>query len=163
MKQIQLSRGMVALVDDSDFEWLNQWNWYPLKLGKNQIQHYAQGRMDGRQLVTMHRVIMGFPPFDVDHRNTNGLDNQRHNLREATRSQNLHNKAGWSRCGFKGVSFLKPNKLWQARIDVKGKQIHMGYFDTPEEAARAYDEKALELVGPFARLNFSSEQPTKVT
>jgi hypothetical protein len=93
----------------------------------------------------------------VDHRNRNGLDNQRHNLRVATHTQNRVNSGPRSdnRSGFKGVSFCKARNKWQAGLNSKRKYKFLGYFVSPEEAARAYDAAAKSLWGEFAFLNFS--------
>lgn len=94
---------------------------------------------------------------DIDHWNHDALDNRKSNLRPCTETQNNGNMRGYSVTGFKGVSYL-PNsskkKPWRAGIKYHGHGVHLGLYATPEEAARAYDAKALELFGAFAHLNF---------
>ncbi len=103
----------------------------------------------------MHRVIMGITDLDieVDHRDGNGLNNRRDNLRVATPTNNQQNrKYSWASSGMKGVQLLKSGK-YTAGIRYMKKQIHLGTFQTLEDAARAYNTKASELFGEFAHLN----------
>lgn len=103
----------------------------------------------------MHRLIFSLkwtPTTEIDHKNGNGLDNRRENLRIATRSQNAANrfKRGGS-SKFKGVCIA--GKRWKAGIRQDGKSYHLGTFDTEEEAALAYNASATIRFGEFARLN----------
>jgi hypothetical protein len=104
----------------------------------------------------MHKLLTGWD--ETDHKNGNGLDNQRKNLRSATRPQNLWNKGRRSdnTTGFKGVT--KEAHGWRAVIKANGKRRHLGYFTSPELAARAYDAAAVEMHGEFARLNFPDDR-----
>jgi len=105
----------------------------------------------------MHRVIMRAPKGVMcDHRNHNGLDNRKSNLRLCTSAQNQYNKKPKKDCAskYKGVVRRKDCKKWRAKIGFKGKRIHLGYFDDEMDAAMAYDDKAIELFGEFAYLNF---------
>ena len=108
--------------------------------------------------VKMHQVIMGTEEGKViDHINSNGLDNRKTNVRFATSQQNSWNQRkqrGNSRSKYKGVHWEKKRKEWRARITFKGRVVHLGRFDTEEEAAMAYDGKAREFFGEFAWLNF---------
>ncbi len=110
----------------------------------------------------MHREVMGVEDARyVDHRNHNGLDNRRSNLRIATWAENCWNKRkpiSGSSSQFKGVMWDKRRSQWQVQIGHNGKKIFIGYFDDEQEAARAYDAKAKELYGEFAALNFSQQQ-----
>lgn len=104
----------------------------------------------------LHRLIMGEPEgLEVDHRNGDGLDNRRQNLRVATHAQNLANQrlSAANTSGFKGVSFdrTRPNKPWAAYIKHGGRKLFLGRHETREAAAAAYDAKARELFGEFAR------------
>lgn len=154
-KEIQLTRGKVAIVDDEDFEYLNQWKW--------QAEPYSQTYRASRTQKTgftkkkkiyMHRVIMNCPDnMVVDHKNHIALDNRKDNLRIATREQNSKNiMSTKSRSGFKGV--VKQGNKYRARIGVNNRKLYLGLFDTPEDAAKAYDIKAIEVFGEFAFLNF---------
>jgi hypothetical protein len=96
--------------------------------------------VDGKDSIRLHRVIMN--PEDnqiVDHKNRDGLDNRRINLRICTKGENNQNKniAKNNKSGYRGVSLYKPNGRWIARLMVERKAIHLGYFDTPEEANEA--------------------------
>jgi hypothetical protein len=104
----------------------------------------------------MHRLIARPPShLEVDHRNGDSLDNRRKNLRICTRSENQWNRlpSSRNRTGYKGVKRQTKSPRWMARITVRWREIYLGTFDTPEEAARAYDASARHFFGPFARLN----------
>lgn len=154
MKQIKLTQGKFALVDDADYEWLSQFKWY---VDEMRTICYARA-MIGRKAERMHRLILGFEPGDrrlTDHIDGDGLNNQRHNLRECDHSQNLQNKPkhkGKSR--YKGVSWEKRQRKWIAVIKTKTKRIHLGSFEDDIEAAKIYDKAAGQYFGEFACLNF---------
>nr|WP_243767389.1 HNH endonuclease [Paenibacillus agricola] len=104
----------------------------------------------------MHRVITDAPKgYFVDHIDGNPLNNQRHNLRLCTNAQNCRNRGApkGNTSGFKGVTWNTWNGKWQAQIGKDYKRYHAGYFESPSEAARAYNAKATELFGEYARLN----------
>lgn len=150
MKQITLTRGMFAIVDDADFDTLQKYNWQMHKHG------YAT-RKKGLGHISMHREIMNPPSgFDVDHINGNKLDNRRANLRICSRHENTFNQGLRSNnnSGYKGVSWRKQERKWIAQIQANGKRKTIGYFDSAIEAARAYDNAAIEAYGEYARLNF---------
>lgn len=153
MKKIPLTQGLFAMVSDCDFEALNVHKWCAVKLNG---RFYATRKVNGKQLL-MHRSILGLksPKILCDHRNGNGLDNTRENIRNANHSQNNHNKGKQSNntSGFKGVSFVKVSNKWRADIKVNGQGNYLGCFETPEEAAKAYDNAAKRLHGDFAQLN----------
>lgn len=167
MKKIKLSRygknkalKLAALVDDEDFEELNQWCW-AINKGCNTL--YAQ-RMDhsNGKTIQMHRQILGLtdPKIMCDHRDRNGLNNQKDNLRIATKSQNAQNKKGTGKSKFLGV-YLKRGKGYKrdyfaAQIKIKDKNTYIGFFKTEEEAAMAYDKFAIIHHGEFANLNFKT-------
>lgn len=153
MKEIPLTRGQVAIVDNADYTYLSQFKWFAWKDRKNGM-YYAMRSPS----ILMHRVIMGLtdPKIQVDHKNGNGLDNQRENLRTATGRQNQYNQ-GIHRnntSGFKGVYWQKSARKWRAFIKVRGKQVHLGLFDDPQKAAQAYDIAAIHHAGEYAKLNF---------
>lgn len=158
MKEIQLTQGKVALVDDDIFEELNKHKWCAIK-GRN--TYYALRWLKGTQgSILMHHVIL--PPVaghETDHIDQNGLNDQRSNLRPATKSQNAANrgpKPGTSR--YKGVSWHKKIKKWRSCIERREsgrrKQHHLGYFEKEEMAAQAYDQAARNLFGEFVKTNF---------
>lgn len=155
-KVIQLTQGKTTIVDDADFDWLNQYKWY---LGSSRGMFYAKREDRGKE-VKMHRLILGLtdPKIEGDHRDRDGLNNQRNNLRVATRSQNCHNRRSRinSFSKYKGVCFKKQTSKWVARIFTNGKNKHLGYFDLEIEAAVAYNNEALNLHGEFANLNVVS-------
>lgn len=155
MKQIILTRGMVTQVDDEDFEWLNQWNWYAAKQGKK----FYVSRRNGKygRLIHMHRLILGLPDdpkIFADHKDRDGLNNQRDNLRIADRSQNNSNRICIGSSGYLGVfrSSAK-QESWFARIRKRGKITYLGCYVRKEDAALAYNKAAIEIHGEFANLN----------
>jgi len=156
MKTIPLTKGQFALVDDSDFEWLSQWKWCCDHPERGLSEAYATRRVTvggKRRLLYMHRVILGVASGEVDHRDRNGLNNQRHNLRPCTNSQNQMNKPTRRFDRYKGVHFSRLIKRWVAYISKDHKTIHLGCFDYSTDAAIAYNNKAKELHGEFACLN----------
>jgi hypothetical protein len=168
MKEIPLSRHKVALVDDEDFEKLNEHKWLVVNSRGYcyAIRHSTTKRKD-RTSIQMSRVIMKTPKeLQVDHINHNTLDNQKANLRNCSAKENSRNRImkNPSLSGFKGVDYrtikrgLKTYKYIVARIGYNGKIINLGYFSNLESAARSYDAKAKELFGNFANLNFPMEE-----
>ena len=158
MKKIKLTLGKKATVDDEDFKYLNKWNWYASK-GYNTF--YAV-RMSGkpRRAILMHRLILKTPKEkDVDHIDGNGLNNQKTNIRNCTRSQNLYNQYRKNSCGFKGIRKIvincskKTYCYYVSRIMVMGKGYYLGCFKTPTSAAIAYNNAAIKYHKGFAKLN----------
>ena len=152
MKKIKLTKGYEAIVDDKDFDFLNQWKWY--------FAHgYAvrtQNNYPNKPFqVRMHRIILGTPEgMDSDHINRDRLDNRRSNLRICNRSQNISNTFLRSnKSGYKGVSWKKSNNKWVAQITVFGKTLHLGIYSDPKEAAKVYNQAAQKHHGEFAVLN----------
>lgn len=165
MKEIELSKGMVAIVDDCDFDELSRFNWY---LGTTSVVYAIRNIYlpDGkRRTLGMHRQIMQMAGFDiagreVDHRDGNGLDNRRENLRLASHADNMRNKGVScnNTSGFKGIYRVKEGSSWAASIKSAGKACYLGRFNSSVEAARAYDRAAIVLFGEFARLNFPEDR-----
>jgi hypothetical protein len=159
MKSIPLTQGKFALVDDEDYEYLSQWKWFAVRWDKKDGQKifYAARAKNTIGILYMHKVILTVRDgFFVDHKNRNGLDNRRENLRECTVSQNAANKevSKNNKTGYKGVSLIRKTGKYVAQIRHNGKKIRLGQYDTPEEAAMVYDKAAKECHGEFAWLNF---------
>lgn len=157
MRKIPLTQGQFALVDDEDFADLSRFNWQAQRKGPlyYAVRQISTGLTRPRQKkVYMHCAIMGFK--GVDHADGNGLNNQRLNLRPASRSQNGANRKLGSNStnGFKGVSLDKRVGRWQAHIRVNKRRICLGRYSTAESAARVYDEAAKKYFGNYCRLNF---------
>lgn len=153
MKYIKLiNTNRCALVDDGDYDYLRQFTWY---LWNHNGSSYATGIVD-KKYLKMQELLISHPPDTIlDHKNRNGLDNQKGNLRVATYTQNQINQKIRidNTSGYKGVSFDKVNKLWVAQISIKGKIKKLGRYSTKELTACAYNKKAKEIHGEFAVLN----------
>lgn len=149
MRGIELTSGLMALVDDEDYDALNQHSWYAFR---SHCTHYA-ARSDHGHTIYMHRQLLDAQTGqEVDHANGDGLDNRRANLRFATRQQNQQNRR--PRGMYKGVSYHAREQAWRARIKYNGRFIELGHYPTAEMAAREYDRYAPILFGEFARCNF---------
>ena len=153
-KRIPLTQGQFTIVDDADFDWLNQWKWYAARATSTYYAVRKESETD--KSIRMHRLLLNPPPgIESDHINGDGLDNRRSNLRLCTRSQNNANRRKFSLCSsrYKGVSWQKRYRNWRARIWISGKEKQLGLFDDEQKAARAYNRAAIALFGEFARLN----------
>lgn len=159
--------GGSVLIDEADFEFVSQYAW---KVLKNKSVSYATTRVfckccKRQSTVYMHRLLLGLEPGGktiVDHKNHNGLDNRRDNLRACASWQNAHYKRmrkGVEKYSsqYRGVRWVERYRLWEASIKVQGCQRWLGRYDEEKDAALAYDTAARDLVGPFAKLNFPDE------
>ncbi len=157
MKKIPLTQGKFALVDDQDYEWLNQWKWCCHTSKRKSYVERVQ-IIDGKRFsISMHRLILGLEQGDgklADHLDSDGLNNQRHNIRVCD-----YNVNNWNRkvrhdaaSQYKGVSIYRKTK-WKATINFNGKQYWLGSFDCQIKAAKAYNEAATKYHGQFAKLN----------
>ncbi len=158
MKTIPLTQGEFALIDDEDFELVSRHKWFCLVDQKNGKRYAGTNVMrNGKQRgLSMHRLILEHHAAHTDHKDGNGLNNQKENLRPATRAQNGQNRnLQIHSAPFKGVSAYKDTGRWLAGIRVNKKLKYLGYFDDPVAAARAYDAAAVANFGEFARTNKS--------
>lgn len=169
-KEIRLSQDKVAIVDDDDFEWLNQWKWCALKSGRTFYASRGVWDPETRKVkaISMHRLVMGNPRYSrtgptisVDHINGNGLDNRKENLRLVDRIQQAINRPTRvdNKTGQKGVYRLKlRNKdgkvfyeKWRAQIKWDGRRISLGVYDRIEDAIMAYKKAEKEYYGKYSR------------
>lgn len=157
MKKIALTKAKFAIVDDEDYEFINQRKWRFHDQGYA-ISSESVGNLNGKRKFKnyyMHRLIMVTPDdMDTDHINGDKLDNRKINLRICTRAENNRNKLPRknSSSRFKGVFWREDRKKWRAVIFNK-KQIHLGMFTSEIDAAIAYNEAAIKYFGEFAKLN----------
>jgi hypothetical protein len=149
--EIRLSNGMVATVDDHDHQLVSELNWHA---AKNGATYYAYAKRSGKTL-TMHRLVMGILDASdlVDHRDLDGLNNTKANLRICCSATNNMNRKKFKNntSGFKGVVLDNRDMKWQAQIYANGKRVCLGRYASPDEAHRAYVKAAHELHGEFAR------------
>jgi hypothetical protein len=163
-RKIDLGEREWAIVDPQDYYWLSNFKWSVVGYDEHIyaariIRKTEYGRI---KTVYLHREIMKAPKgLLVDHRNNDGLDNRRTNLRLATHSQNCCNrpKKANTSSRFTGVFFMKQRNRWRALIKHHRKSIFLGYYKNDIAAAKAYDEAAKKYHGEFARLNFPEEAP----
>ena len=157
MKQIPLTKGKFAIVDDEDYEELCKFKWHICN-GYAAYDPYYSGKHAAitKKTFFMHRIIANAPEgMVVDHINGNELDNRRENLRVCTHAQNRRNHAknnANNKSGYNGVFKAKDDRFY-AYITFNYKRFHIGSYRTAKDAAIAYNKKAKELFGEFARLN----------
>lgn len=171
MKYIKLTRGFKAIVDDEDYEYLNQFKWC-VNIGKKTNYAVRYATINGRYThILMHREIMNTPKgLDCDHVFHNGLDNRKYieingklvkNLRNCKHSQNMRNYSAYGTSKYLGVSRLGANNRnagkFLASIKINGKTKHLGYFINEIDAAKAYDYYANLYFGEYSNLNFKDE------
>ena len=142
MKNVKLTYNKFALVDNQDFELLNQWKWYAHKDGNTYYAVRGIRKKDKVFRIFMHRVILGLKYKDgkiTDHSNRDGLDNRRENLRVISVAKNAQNHRKYSQntSGYNGVYWSIPNKKWKAQIMVNKRGIYLGYYDDINDAIKA--------------------------
>jgi len=158
MAEIILKTGHKVLIDDEDLEKVSGYGWSIHKPNAGNLEYARTDiRINGkRKLLYLHRFIMNAPKgTKIDHKNHNGLDNRKENLRLATSAQNTRNslRRRDSKTGFKGV--YRQDNRYIAHITVNYKQRKLGSFTSAEDAAKAYDQSARTEHGEFALLNFT--------
>lgn len=167
MKIIKLTKGFETIVDDDDFDWLSQWKW---RVVENGNQHYAIHGLNRKYskgpVLYMHRVVLNLQSLDgqnlepkkiVDHKDQNGLNNQKSNLRLVNKSKNAMNskkRRTQTSSKFKGVWWSKEKLKWYAYITANKKRRFLGYFFKEKDAAEAYDRAAVIIHDEFCSLNF---------
>jgi hypothetical protein len=151
-RKIPLTRGLVAIVDERDFETVSAYKWYAHRGRNTWYARTEVGGRKGRLRIYMHKLLCGGD--EVDHANRNGLDNRRCNLRPATRSGNAYNVAPTGVSGIQGVVWDKRRQKWAAGVTVAGKRYNLGRYDNVRDAARARE-------AGFARLVPIKDQPVR--
>lgn len=149
---IPLTQGKVAVIDTVDLDKVEGRNWYARAGHKT---FYAQTHLDDGAVADLHRYLLDpGDGIETDHRDGNGLNCTRENLRPATKAQNLHNRGAQSnnKSGHKGVYWAAHASMWRARIMVRGVTICLGYHHEIGDAARAYREAASLHHGEYARV-----------
>ena len=147
MKKIPLTKGKFAIVDDEDFEFVNQWKWSFDRLYA--VRGHYLGNINGKdkyKKIYLHRIINKTPMgIETDHINKNKLDNQRSNLRNATRSQNGRNRDAYGKTAkISGVHWYKKLRKYRALLGLNKKRLHLGYFLNINEAIKARKEAELK-------------------
>jgi len=154
LRRIALTKGKFATVDAADYEWLKDFRWHATCA---RGRYYAATVIDGKS-ISMHRMIMNPPDGLVtDHIDGDGLNNPRFNLRNCTPEQNRQNTRPRKKSS-QYIGVYRRGDKWYGKLKHKGTPYHLGPFDTEIEAAKARDQKAVELFGEFAWLNFPPEQ-----
>jgi hypothetical protein len=164
VKELPLTKGYVALVDDEDFERVNAFRWSAMIVG-----HHADGspkvyahRKEARKTSYLHRFILdALKGVYVDHKNGDGLDNRRANLRICTQSQNIGNSrmSSANTTGYKGVYLVKASGRYSAKIGHRNRSCYLGIYSDPAFAAHVYDAAARHFFGQFALTNFQESNP----
>ncbi len=162
---IPLTQGQNAIVDAEDYDFLMQWNWTACWDPKVKTFYaYRRITVNGKSIsISMHRALLNCDTPHTDHADGNGLNNRRSNLRPCSVSQNIQNmnKRKYGKSGFKGVS--RKGRRWRARIRINGVPTLLGNYNTPEEAAAAYNKAAEEHFGEFAHINALKSTDIKET
>lgn len=164
-RQIPLTQGQVAIVDDEDYEWLSESTWYAARNKESfyAARHIPPGPTSIARQFPMHNAVWthynGPIPagLTIDHADRDTLNDQQSNLRLATRAQQAQNHGlrKDNKSGYRGVYWYQPTECWRSMIKVSGQVVHLGYFADPAVAARAFDTSARIHRDPaFAQLNF---------
>lgn len=149
--------GYAVVIDEADEPLIRGRRWRIERTGRGYVRvvsGYGRGGVVAISTFLLGRQKDGFV---IDHINGDTFDNRRGNLRVCTRSQNAANRRAWSSSGKLGVCWNSDSGKWQAGIKSRGRSYHLGLYENLDEAAAAYDRKARELHGPFARLNFGDQ------
>jgi len=149
MKEIPLTQGKVAIVDDEDFEWISDVKWHLAKTRNNSL-YYAKTDLviDGKRTsIRMHQAVVGRAPQDFvfDHINGNGLDNRKENLRIVTRNSNCLNRHSSKPRARNGAVWEKQRNKWKVRITINGKTLYLGLYDDKTVAEHVY-QGAIEAI-----------------
>lgn len=164
MKEIKLTQGKMAIVDDDIWDFLSQYKWCAVRFRDTYyaVKNVWFGNKKSRSAY-LHHVIVGRPinGFKVDHINGNSLDNRRQNLRIVTNRENIINsrrfREGRTSSRYPGVSWHKTEKTWRASIQINGRQVHLGHYQNELDAANAYKAafKKLPTLSHRTHLNYS--------
>jgi hypothetical protein len=162
MKLLPLTKDKFALVDDDDYYWLSQWNWFAVEIKNTWYARRSKKkgvlRSNEKYEIYLHRIVMRCSNIDfvIDHLDKNGLNNQKENLRICTKSENNKHTSSHknSSSQYLGVSYDKNRNKWSANLMNNGKKILFKRYNTEIEAAKAYDITAKTQFGVYANLNF---------
>jgi hypothetical protein len=167
--KLETKNGYIFQIDQEDYDKIRNYPWYGykstyrLKNGeKKQCTKYIVAHISANERVNLHKLIMNTPvEIRIDHKNGDGLDNRKSNLRICTQSQNQMNKLKNcnNKSGYKGVSWDKTRNKWRSFIMLAGKNKCLGRFNSPEQAALAYNRAATKHFGEFAKLNKVESSP----
>jgi hypothetical protein len=158
MKIILTTTGQEVLVSDIDYEYLNNYHWYYMKNHGRVARNVPETTTEEISRTIARRMGLNLTK-EIDHKDRNALNNQRENLRESDRITNNINRGMQSNntTGYKGVTWHKYNQRWRAVTSYNNKQIHIGYYETAKEAAKAYNRAVYNLYKEFAVLNIIEE------
>lgn len=163
---IPLTQGLLARIDADDFALVSRFKWHAAKNGHGMpyacaCLGKAQAVEMGKRHIKMHRLLLGFPPGEIDHIDGDTLNNCRSNLRSATHTQNQANTSKRNAIAktsrFKGVSWHRGSRQWQVFMKIDGRNAYLGAFKSEVEAAEHYDSIARKRFGKFARPNLPTE------